>query len=73
MKSEGKFYTFTTKSGLKTINIENIAAIEDINSQTVVTLNVKNKDGENIIFIADLPWPTVSADIISMSAEIWKR
>jgi len=73
MKSDGKFYTFPTTVGQKTINIENIAAIEDLGSQTSITLNVTKGDGKNLNFITILPWATVSAEVTFMSEQILKR
>jgi len=73
MKSDGKFYSFPTNTTNMTVNIENIAAMEASGVGTIVTLNVKNNDGNNIQFRTPLSYPLVSAEISAMSEQIWKR
>jgi len=69
MAYQGQFYNFPTPNGMKLININNIAALEDINQHTVVTLNVKNNSGEFISFITTLSCGIVSGQIISMDRD----
>lgn len=60
---ESKFYDFPTKQGNKTVNINNIAAIEDLPIGTKITMNVKDENGEYISYIANLPWSSVASDV----------
>lgn len=69
MAYQGQFYNFPTPSGMKLININNIAALEDINPHTMVTLNVKNNSGEFISFTTPLSWGIVSGQIIAMDRD----
>lgn len=47
-----KFITLQTEEGIKYINIEQIASVEDINKTTIITLSVKKNKDENIRFKA---------------------
>lgn len=47
-----KFITIQTEEGIKYINIEQIASVEDINKTTIITLSVKKNKDENIRFKA---------------------
>lgn len=47
-----KFITLQTEEGIKYINIEQIASVEDINKTVIVTLSVKKNKDENIRFKA---------------------
>jgi hypothetical protein len=48
-----KFYDIKTDEGLKSINVDNIASVEDIfNHGIKITLNVKDEKGINLSFIA---------------------
>ena len=60
---ESKFYDVITESGNKTINVNNIALIEDFNNNTRITLNVKNENGNYISFIVNSSWSTVASGI----------
>ncbi len=60
---ESKFYDVTTESGVKTINVNNIALIESVNNGTKITLNVKNEDGNNISFIVNLSYNLIASQI----------
>ena len=60
---ESKFYDVITESGNKTINVNNIALIEDFNNNTRITLNVKNENGNYISFIVNSSWSTVASEI----------
>lgn len=46
---ESKFYDLQTTTGNKTININNIAHIEDSTIGTKITMGVKYEDGNEII------------------------
>jgi hypothetical protein len=60
---ESKFYDVITESGVKTINVNNIALIESVNNGTKITLNVKNEDGNNISFIINLSYSLIASQI----------
>jgi aspartyl aminopeptidase len=45
-----KFYTCQTPEGAKTINISNIALIEKVHGETIITLNVKKNHETNVSF-----------------------
>ena len=60
---ESKFYDVITESGVKTINVNNIALIESVNNGTKITLNVKNEDGNNISFIVNLSYSLIASQI----------
>lgn len=48
-----KFYEIKTNEGRKSINVDNIASIEDIyNIGIKITLNVKDENGINLTHIA---------------------
>lgn len=61
--NKSKFYDVTTQSGVKTINVNNIALIENVNNGTKITLNVKNEAGNNISFIAKLSYDIIASEI----------
>lgn len=50
MKS--KFIDIYTVHGKRTINVDNIASIEDTANGTRIIMNVTNKDGEQIEYLA---------------------
>lgn len=58
-----KFYSCKTNEGSKMINISNIASIEDINDEIVITLNVKKNKETNVSFIANESWHKISREI----------
>lgn len=58
-----KFYDFKTKQGNRTVNINNVASIEDLPIGVKIILNVKDENGQYISFTADLSWSKVSSDI----------
>lgn len=60
---ESKFYDIISESGNKTINVNNIALIENINNQTKITLNIKNDTGNNISFTVNLPYSQIASEI----------
>ncbi len=61
------FYDCLTNEGNKSINIDNIASIENINNRTIITLNVKRNAETNISFEVKLPWENVASDIKSLT------
>jgi hypothetical protein len=69
MLNSKQFYTFPTRlgsGGMRFVNINNIASIEDMNPGVKVILNVKNSKGDFEEFIADLPFGHVTGQIVSM-------
>lgn len=66
--TKAKFYNFITDDGVRMININNIASIEDIGNEGIrVTLDTKLEKDINVSFIANLPWPQVTGEIKNMS------
>ena len=64
---KAKFYNFiSTNSGSKLVNINQIAMIEQINNNTVVTMNITDDKGKFITFIANLPYGSTTGDIMVM-------
>jgi len=61
------FYDCITNAGNKSINIENIASIENINNKTIITLNVKRDSETNISFEVNLPWENVASDVKALT------
>ena len=61
------FYDCITNEGNKSINIENIASIENINNKTIITLNVKRESNTNISFEINLPWANVTSEVKSLT------
>ena len=61
------FYDFIDINGRKMrANIDNIASIESLFDKVVVTLNVKDRDGNFIVFTAIANYDTVINDIDQM-------
>lgn len=61
------FYDCLTNEGNKSINIENIASIENINNKTIITLNVKRDSETNISFEVNLPWANVASSVKALT------
>jgi len=77
MLNSKQFYTFpmrfgTGSGGMKFININNIAAIEDLSPGIRVTLNVKDDKKEFITFVADLTFGHVTGQIVGMDDDLHK-
>ena len=69
MLTSKQFYTFPTRlgsGGMRFVNINNIASIEDLAPGIKVILNVKNDKGEFESFIADLPFGHVTGEMVYM-------
>ena len=69
MLTSKKFYTFPTRTGsggMRLVNINNIASIEDLAPGVKVILNVSTESGLNEHFIADLPFGHVTGQIVYM-------
>jgi hypothetical protein len=61
------FYDFIDINGRKMrANINNIASIESLFDKVVITLNVKDRDGNFIVFTAVANYETVIKDIDRM-------
>lgn len=61
--NESKFYNLPTNQGSKSVNINNIAIIEDLKIGTKITMNVKDENGQYLSFLANLPYSRVASDI----------
>lgn len=61
------FFDCITNEGNKSINIENIALIENINNKTIITLNVKKSSETNISFEVNLPWEYVASSVKALT------
>ncbi len=61
-----KFYSCKTKEGDKMINISNIASIENIDNETVITLKVKKDKETNVSFIVNDSWTSATRNIESL-------
>ena len=62
-----QFYDFIDINGRKMrANINNIASIESLFNKVVITLNVKDRDGNFIVFTAVANYETVIKDIDKM-------
>lgn len=61
------FFDCITNEGNKSINIENIALIENINNRTIITLNVKKSSETNISFEVNLPWEYVASSVKALT------
>ncbi len=61
------FFDCITNEGNKSINIENIALIENINNKTIITLNVKKNSEKNISFEVNLPWEYVASSVKALT------
>ncbi len=61
------FYDCITNEGNKSINIENIALIEHLNSKTIMTLDITKESGVNISFQVNYPATLAGARIHSRS------
>ena len=61
------FFDCITNEGNKSINIENIALIENINNKTIITLNVNKNSEKNISFEVNLPWEYVSSSVKALT------
>jgi hypothetical protein len=69
MLTSKQFYTFPTRlgsGGMRFVNINNIASIEDLAPGIRVILNVTNKKGEYEMFDVDLPFGHVTGEIVYM-------
>jgi len=70
MMTSKHFYDFPTNSGLKTVNVLDIALLESVDAGVKITLSVTDNKGHSVVFISELPWPIVSAQIHSMSDQL---
>lgn len=78
MLNSKQFYSFpvrfgTGSGGMKFININNIAAIEDLSPGIRVTLNVKDAKKEFITFVADLLFGYVTGQLVAMDNDLHKE
>ncbi len=69
MKSK-QFIQVPTKQSLKLININSIALLEVMNSDTKITLSVKDEQNKNVIIVAEVPYVNLSVEIIQMDNDL---
>jgi hypothetical protein len=70
MASSKRFYSLQTNQGMKLININNIACIEEIDTYPQITMNVKRADGNFIEFIASDVYDKLVENILKMDKGI---
>jgi hypothetical protein len=51
---------------LKTININQIAMLEQVPAGTIITMNIKTADGENAVIRSNTPYVTLSVQVYGM-------
>jgi len=61
------FYDLLTETGNVTINIKNIASIEDTRFYTKIILNITDEKGSYICYKTKLSWSTVASDVTTLS------
>lgn len=67
--SKAKFYDLLTSQGHVTVNINNIATIEDANGGAKVVMNVTNEDGTFITYNTRYRWQELASDITVLSRD----
>ena len=70
MVKSKQFYNMHTNQGMKLVNINNIACIEEMNTYPKIILNVKRSDGNFIEFIASDVYDKLVESILKMDADI---
>lgn len=73
MVKETQFYALVATDGNKTININNIALIENLGAYTRITLNVKDENNMFIRFDSTVPWHKITSEIQFMDELIQKK
>jgi hypothetical protein len=73
MVKETQFYTLVASDGNKTININNVALIENFESYTRITLNIKDENNKFISFQTREPWHKITSEIQFMDELIKKK
>lgn len=66
MASSKKFYSMQTNQGMKLVNINNIACIEEVDTYPQITMNIKRSDGNFIEFIASDVYDRLVENILKM-------
>jgi hypothetical protein len=59
-----------TDQGMKLVNINNIACIEEMNTYPKIIMNVKRSDGNFIEFISSDVYDKLVENILKMDAEL---
>lgn len=75
MLNSKQFYTFPTRlgsGGVRFVNINNIASMEDLNPGIRVILNVTDKHGNFETFDVDLFFGNVTGEIVMMDDSLHK-
>jgi hypothetical protein len=70
MVKSKQFYSMHTDQGMKLVNINNIACIEEMNTYPKIIMNVKRSDGNFIEFISSDVYDKLVENILKMDAEL---
>lgn len=69
MVKSKQFYNMHTDQGMKLININNIACIEEMNTYPKIIMNVKRSDGSFVEFISSDVYDKLVESILKMDAD----
>lgn len=69
MVKSKQFYNMHTDQGMKLVNINNIACIEEMNTYPKIIMNVKRSDGNFVEFISSDVYDQLVENILKMDAE----
>jgi hypothetical protein len=69
MVKSKQFYNMHTDQGMKLVNINNIACIEEMNTYPKIIMNVKRADGNFVEFISSDVYDKLVENILKMDAE----
>lgn len=70
MVKSKQFYNMHTDQGMKLVNINNIACIEEMNTYPKIIMNVKRPDGNFVEFISSDVYDKLVESILKMDADI---
>ena len=70
MVKSKQFYNMHTDEGMKLVNINNIACIEEMNTYPKIIMNVKRSDGNFVEFISSDVYDKLVETILEMDAEL---
>ncbi len=70
MVKSKQFYNMHTDQGMKLVNINNIACIEEMNTYPKIIMNVKRSDGNFVEFISSDVYDKLVETILKMDAEL---
>ena len=70
MVKSKQFYNMQTDQGMKLVNINNIACIEEMNTYPKMIMNVKRSDGNFVEFISSDVYDKLVETILKMDADL---